>query len=93
MEHKIPIRTKWKSEQRYPRLDSVLMVEQTIKENSGEYTIYRLWKKLPKKMMYQTYKLIMNYLEGINKIITEEDGKIIYIWNPELYDKIKDRQN
>jgi len=82
---------KWKIAKRYPRLDSVLMVEQTIKESSGEYTIYQLWKKLPKKMMYQIYKLIINYLEEINKIITEEDGKIVYIWNPELYEKIKNR--
>ena len=39
----------------YPRLDTVIMVEEFIREHSGEYRKKALWENLPKKMMYQTY--------------------------------------
>ena len=69
---------------RYPRLDTVLMVESFIKEHSGEYKIYQLWKNLPKKVMYQTYKLIVSYLIEINRVAVDSEGKIGYIWSPEF---------
>ena len=78
---------------RSPTLQTVLMVEKFIDENSGEYKKTDLFKNLPKKVMWQTFQVIMEYLESINKIITEEDGKIVYIWNPGLYEKIKHRPN
>lgn len=74
---------------RYPRLDTVLMVEQTIKDYSGEYKIYQLWKHLPKKVMYQTYKVILAYLLDINKIAIDCEGKIGYIWSPDYKRKNK----
>ena len=67
---------------RYPRLDTVFMVEKFIEENSGEFKVYQLWKRLPKKVMYQTYKLILSYLLSINKISVDSEGKIGYIWDP-----------
>jgi len=66
---------------RYPRLDTVMMVEKFIEKCSGEYKIYQLWKKLPKKMMYQTYKVIISYLLSINKIAIDSEEKISYIWD------------
>ncbi len=68
---------------RYPRLDTVLMVEKFIEEHSGEFKVYQLWKNLPKKTMYQTYKVIIVYLLDINKIAVDSEGKIGYIWSPE----------
>lgn len=68
---------------RYPRLDTVLMVEEFIKKHSGEFKIYKLWKNLPKKMMYQTYKVIISYLLNINKIAMDSEEKIAYIWAPD----------
>lgn len=68
---------------RYPRLDTVLMVEKFIEEHSGELKVYQLWKNLPKKVMYQTYKIIIAYLLEINKIAVDSEGKIGYIWSPE----------
>jgi len=73
---------------RYPRLDTVMMVERFIKEKSGEYKVYQLWKNLPKKVMYQTYKIILAYLLDINKIAVDSEGKIGYIWAPD-YKRIK----
>ena len=76
---------------RSPTLQTVLMVENFIKENNGEFKKTELFNNLPKKVMWQTFQVIMEYLEDINKIIFEKDGTIVYIWNPELYEKIKNR--
>lgn len=72
---------------RQPRLDTVLMVEEFIKKHSAEFKIYQLWKRLPRKMMYQTYKIILAYLLEINKIAIDREDKIVYIWNPEIAKK------
>lgn len=71
-----------------PTLESVLMVEETIKKYSQECGKYQLWKKLPKKMMYQTYKTILDYLEKSGKIITDKNGCIIWTYNPDIIKKI-----
>jgi hypothetical protein len=67
----------------YPQLDTVLMVEDFIRENSGEFKKKSLWQNLPKKMMYQTFCVIINYLEESHKIARDKQGVIGWIWNPE----------
>lgn len=71
----------------YPRLDTVLMVEEFIKEHSGEFKKRSLWEHLPKKMMYQTFQVAYDYLLKSNKIVVDKEGKIVWIWNPELVKK------
>jgi len=64
---------------RFPRLDTVLMVEKFIKEYDGEYKKRELWEHLPKKMMYQTFCVIIDYLLYSNKIsIISLDSKNLY---------------
>jgi len=65
-----------------PTLESVIMVENTIQKYSQECGKYQLWKKLPKKMMYQTFLVILNYLKESGKIIIDKDGCIIWTYNP-----------
>ncbi|MGI0135173.1 MAG: hypothetical protein ACREBW_09480 [Candidatus Micrarchaeaceae archaeon] len=66
----------------YPRLDTVLMVEDAIR-TAKEYPSKRqLWLSLKKKVMYQTFNVILDYLEESGKII-QDHGKIIWIWDPE----------
>ncbi len=77
---------------RSPTLDTVLMVEKTIEELSGEFNRTELWKKLPRKVMWQTYLFILEYLESINKIALDKEGKIAYIWNPGLAKKLRIRK-
>ena len=77
---------------RSPTLGTVLMVERTIEAFSGEYNRTEIWKKLPKKVMWQTYLVILEYLESINKIAVDKEGKIAYIWNPELAKRLKSRK-
>ena len=67
----------------YPQLDTVLMVEKFIHNNSGEFKKKSLWKKLPKQMMYQTFCVIIDYLLESGKIAVDKDGKIAWIWDPE----------
>ena len=63
----------------YPQLDSILMVEKIIQKMKTYPTRMELWKALPKKMQYQTFKLILNYLERSNKIMFNEN-KIVWIF-------------
>lgn len=74
---------------RSPTLDTVLMVEKAIDNHSGEFNRTELWKKLPKKVMWQTYLVILDYLREINKIAIDREGKIGYIWNVELAKKLR----
>ncbi len=77
---------------RSPTLGTVLMVEKTVEKYSGEYNRTTLWKNLPKKVMWQTYLVILEYLESINKIAIDRKGKIAYIWNPLLAKKLRLRK-
>ena len=61
---------------RFPRLDTVLMVEKFIRKYDGEYRKKQMWERLPKKMMYQTFSLIIDYLLYSGKISVDAEGKI-----------------
>jgi len=63
----------------YPKLDSILRVEKAILDSRDYPTRMQLWKSLPKQMQYQTFILILDYLEKSNKIMFKED-KIIWIF-------------
>lgn len=77
---------------RSPTLDTVMMVEKVIEENSGEYNRTELWKSLPRQVMWQTFLIILDYLESINKIAVDKEGKIAYIWNPRLAQMLRQRK-
>ena len=66
-----------------PTLESVIMVEKTIKKYSQECGKYQLWKKLPKKMMYQTFQVILEYLQNSGKILIDKAGCVIWTYDPE----------
>jgi hypothetical protein len=76
-----------KPQARYPRLDTVLMIESFIKENDGEYKKKQLWENLPKKMMYQTFSIAIDYLLVSGKISVDAEGKIGWIFYPEEAEK------
>jgi len=69
---------------RSPRLETVVMVEKFIKEHNGDFKKTELFNKLPKKIMWGTFNVILNYLYESNKIGIDRQGHIVYIWNPEL---------
>ena len=68
-----------------PKLDTILMVEKAIIDAEDYPTKTQLWKSLPKKMQYQTFKRILDYLEASKKIVLNSK-KIVYtgVNNPKL---------
>ena len=76
-----------------PQLDTVLMVESFIKEHSGEFKKRALWENMPRKIMYQTFSTIINYLQDSGKIATDADKKICWIYNPELVQRFLKNAN
>ncbi len=76
----------------YPRLDTVIMVEELIKKAGTYPTKAELRRNLPKKVMYQTLLVILDYLEESNKIhIDRKTGEIVWIWDPEGVKKLKEK--
>jgi hypothetical protein len=71
-----------------PTLESVLMVEDTIQKHSQECGKYQLWRKLPKKMMYQTFLVILDYLDKSSKILIDKEGCIIWTYKPKRIKKL-----
>lgn len=63
----------------YPRLDTVLMVEESVKKARDYPTRMELWRSLPKKVQYQTFQLILAYLQESKKIFVTRDGKIMWV--------------
>ena len=58
----------------FPNLNTILMVEETLK-NSGELlTLAELKRKLPKKVMHQTLINILDYLQLSGKILIGTKG-------------------
>ena len=76
---------------RSPRLDTVTMVENFIREHSGEYRKTELLNQLPKKMMWGTFSVILQYLWDNNKIGIDKNDYVVYIWNPVLAKKFINR--
>jgi hypothetical protein len=60
---------------RYPRLDTVLMVEEALYRHKSDKTIRQIWLALPKKV-------ILDYLEYSGKIIVEDNRTVSWIWDP-----------
>lgn len=57
-----------------PNLNTVLMVEETLK-NEGEFmTVAEIKRRLPRKVMHQTLILILDYLQISGKILIGTKG-------------------
>lgn len=67
-----------------PRLRTIEMVKKTIRNYSGKYSKYQLWRMLPKKMMYQTYGTILEHLSESNEIAIRNDRKIESVTRNEM---------
>ena len=70
------------SEQRSPTLNTVLMVEETLKNANEVLTIGQLKRVLPKQVMHQTLMAVIDYLEYSGKIVLHDD-KILWTFKPQ----------
>jgi hypothetical protein len=57
-----------------PNLNTVLMVEKTLKESGELLTLAELKRRLPRKVMHQTLIQILDYLQLSGKIIIGTKG-------------------
>ena len=60
-----------------PRLDTILMVEKEIQKARSYPNKKELWQTLPRKVQYQTFTRILDYLESSNKILFDK-GQIVW---------------
>ena len=73
-----------------PTLNTVLMVEDVLKECGELLTLSELKRKLPRKVMHQTLLQILDYLQYSGKIIIGTKGILwIYAGRKELNELIK----
>lgn len=69
----------------YPRLDTVLMVEEALKNAEVAISKSELQRRLPKQVMRQTLILILNYLEEKGVIMVGSKGVLwVHNENPKM---------
>lgn len=64
----------------YPRLDTVLMVEEELKKANLALSKNELLRRLPRQVMRQTLNLILNYLEEKGFVMIGKKG-VLWIEN------------
>ena len=69
------------SEQRSPTLNTVLMIEETLRKSGEVLTIGKLKRMLPKQVMHQTLMSVIDYLDYSGKIVVHDD-KVLWAFNP-----------
>ena len=73
-----------------PTLNTVLMVEETLKKSGELLTIAELKRRLPKQVMHQTLLQILDYLQLSGKIVIGTKGILwVFTERKELSELIK----
>ncbi len=73
-----------------PTLNTVLMVEEVLKEAGEVMTIAELKRRLPRKVMHQTLTKILDYLQYSGKIVIGTKGVLwVYTESKELKEFIR----
>jgi len=76
---------KFSSQNHACTINTILNIEHFIFSNSGLYTKTQLWQNLPKKIMYQSYKVVLEYLLTTNKI-SIQGRKVVWIGTKSKFD-------
>ena len=72
----------------YPRLDTVLRVEEIIKKSRDPLSRNEIDRRLEKQIMRPTLNLILKYLEESGKIAILKEG-IIWIYREDISEKLR----
>ncbi|MDE1833453.1 MAG: hypothetical protein KGH58_03480 [Candidatus Micrarchaeota archaeon] len=64
-----------------PRLSTVIMVEQTLKDFGGVIKVAELKRRLPRKVMHSTLLGILDYLQKSGKIVIGTKG-VLWVYAP-----------
>lgn len=65
-----------------PTLNTVLMVEETLRDAKEVLTVAELKRRLPKKAMHSTLVQVLDYLHASGKIFIGTKG-IVWIFKPQ----------
>ncbi len=79
--HGLMLRKKLVRAQHSPTLNTVMMVEDVIRDAKEVISVAELKRRLPKKVNHYTLKLILSYLQLSGKIEFTPDG-VIWIFIP-----------
>lgn len=74
----------------YPRLDTVLKVEEVIKKAKDPLSKNEIDRRLEKQIMRPTLNLILNYLEDSGKIAVLKEGAI-WIYRKDISKKLESK--
>ena len=69
----------------YPRLNTILMVEDVLRNSEVAISKNELLRRLPRQVMRQTLNVILEYLEGKGAIVIRSKGVLwVYNKNPKM---------
>ena len=63
----------------WPNLQTILMIERAIKAAEIPPRRTELWKSLPRRPMYQTFKRAIDYLDASGKIMIDKDDRVVWV--------------
>lgn len=72
----------------YPRLDTILNVENVIRKAKNPLSKNEIDRRLPKKIMRPTLNIILEYLSQSGKIAILKEGTI-WIYREDISQKLK----
>lgn len=75
----------------YPNLNTVLMVEEVLKNTGELMSVAELKRRLPKKVMHQTLLIILDYLQMSGKIIIGTKGILWVFTERKEFDAVASR--
>lgn len=74
----------------YPRLDTILKVENTIRNASGPVSKNEIDRRIGKTIMRPTLNVILDYLETSGKIAVLKEG-IIWIYKEDISERLREK--
>jgi len=63
----------------WPNLLTLLMIESAIKTADVPPKRTELWKALPRRPMYQTFKRAIDYLDASGKIMIDRNDRVVWV--------------
>lgn len=74
----------------YPRLDTILKVENIIRKATGPVSKNEIDRRIGKTIMRPTLNVILDYLDTSGKIAILKEG-IIWIYKEDISEKLKEK--
>jgi hypothetical protein len=70
---------RYSKEGHWPNLQTLLMIEKAIKGADIPPKRTELWRSLPRRPMYQTFKRAIAYLDASGKILIDRNDRVVWV--------------